>query len=147
MDARKNPRTKTSFQVTFVSKANGVSQNRTIADISQSGLFVNALSGAKLNDHYRVLFRRPGQVESIQVTAQVTRINHRGTALTFRQLDPQESRFLSELTNPNWDGKDLLEGVIKHGILENTTNFADCMRLTSLLSSDYRFTSRGESIN
>ncbi|MCG7981409.1 MAG: PilZ domain-containing protein [Candidatus Thiodiazotropha lotti] len=147
MDARKNPRTKTSFQVTFISNANGVSQNRIIADISQSGLFVNALSGSKLNDHYRVLFRKPGQIESMQLNAQVTRINNRGSALTFRQLDPQKSRFLSELTNPNWDGKDLLEGVIKHGILENTTNFAACMRLTSLLSSDYRFTSRSNGIN
>ncbi|MCG7975028.1 MAG: PilZ domain-containing protein [Candidatus Thiodiazotropha taylori] len=143
MDARKNPRTKTSFQVTFVSKANGVSQNRIISDISQSGLFANAMSGAKLNDHYRVLFRRPGQIESMQLNAQVTRIDSHGSALAFRQLDPQESRFLSELTKPNWDGKDLLEGVIKHGVLENTTSFASCMRLTSLLSSDYRFTSRG----
>ncbi|MBW9259198.1 MAG: PilZ domain-containing protein [Candidatus Thiodiazotropha sp. (ex. Lucinisca nassula)] len=146
MDARKNPRTKTSFQVTFVSKANGVSQNRIISDISQTGLFVNALSGAKLNDHYRVLFSRPGQTESMQLSAQITRIDSHGSALSFFQLDQQESRFLSELTNPKWDGKDLLEGVIKHGILENTTDFASCMRLTSLLSSDYRFTSR-EGIN
>ncbi|MCG8043356.1 MAG: PilZ domain-containing protein [Candidatus Thiodiazotropha endolucinida] len=143
MDARKNPRTKTSFQVTFVSKANGVSQNRIISDISQTGLFVNALSGAKMYDQYRVLFSRPGQIESMQLCAQITRIDSHGSALSFCQLNPQESRFLSELTNPNWDGKDLLEGVIKHGILENTTDFASCMRLTSLLSSDYRFTSRG----
>ncbi|MES9955383.1 MAG: PilZ domain-containing protein [Candidatus Thiodiazotropha sp. 6PLUC2] len=142
MDARKTPRTKTSFKVTLIYMSNGVEQIRVITDISKSGIFVNALSGSKHNERYKVDFRKPGQPESLLLAARVTRINPKGSALSFEQLHPQESQFLTELIHPSWDGKDLLEGVIMHGILENTTDFASCMRLTSLLSSDYRYTSR-----
>ncbi|MES9833059.1 MAG: PilZ domain-containing protein [Candidatus Thiodiazotropha sp. LLP2] len=143
MDARKTPRTKTSFQVTLVSMTNGVEQVRVITDISKSGIFVTSLAGSKLNEPYRVIFRKPGQPETLHLAARVTRYNRCGSALSFEQLQPKENRFLTDLIHPNWDGKDLLEGVIMHGILENTTDFASCMRLTSLLSSDYRYTSRG----
>ena len=143
MDARKTPRTKTSFQVTLVSKASGVGQTRVIRDLSQSGVFVSYLGSPKIDERYQLLFRRPGAPGALQLTARVARIGNTGCGLTFEGLQPQESRFLSDLTNPKWDGKDLLEGVIMHGILENTTDFASCMRLTSLLSSRYRHTSQG----
>ncbi|MCU7814152.1 MAG: PilZ domain-containing protein [Candidatus Thiodiazotropha sp. (ex Lucinoma kastoroae)] len=142
MDARKTPRTKTSFQVTLTSKASGVEQIRVVEDISQSGFFVSSLSTSKIDDLYQIEIKKPDQSNSLQLVARVTRINNQGCGLSFDHLQQHESQFLSELTNPKWDGKDLLEGVIMHGVLENTTDFATCMRLTSLLSSGYRHANR-----
>ncbi|MEW8026544.1 MAG: PilZ domain-containing protein [Candidatus Thiodiazotropha sp.] len=142
MDARRSPRTKTSIQAILASKTGGVEQVRTIKDLSESGFFVTSLATAKVNDSYLVSIKRPGQGESRQFSAKVIRVGTPGCGLVFDRLEPRESQFLSDLIHPKWDGKDLLEGVIMHGILEDTANFAACMRLTSLLNSNYKHANR-----
>ncbi|MCU7937663.1 MAG: hypothetical protein KZQ99_22910 [Candidatus Thiodiazotropha sp. (ex Dulcina madagascariensis)] len=100
------------------------------------------MGNPKIDDEYRVSIKKPGEPSAHQLTARVSRIGEDGCGLSFDGLRQHECLFLSELTNPRWDGKDLLEGVIIHGVLENTTEFASCMRLTSLLSGGYLRASR-----
>lgn len=72
MDARKTPRTKTSFQVTLTSKASGVEQTRVVEDISQSGFFVSSLGTSKIDDLYLIEIKKPGQSNSLQLVARAT---------------------------------------------------------------------------
>jgi hypothetical protein len=142
VDARRSPRTKTSFAATLVSNGGGVEQVRIVTDLSESGLFVTSLNSARIGDLFLVLLKNPGLGESQVLAARVKRVDSRGCGLVFDHLQPHEQLFLFELIHPNWDGRDLLEGVILHGILENTADLAACMRLTSLLSSNYRYVNR-----
>ncbi|MES9824749.1 MAG: PilZ domain-containing protein [Candidatus Thiodiazotropha endolucinida] len=142
MDARRSPRTKTSLQVMLASKAGGVEQVSIVRDLSETGFYATSLATAKVNDGYRVSIKRPGHHESQELSAKVIRVDNPGCGLAFDQLTPHESQFLTDLIHPKWDGKDLLEGVIMHGILEDTASFAACMRLTSLLDSNYKHGNR-----
>ncbi|MEW8508255.1 MAG: PilZ domain-containing protein [Candidatus Thiodiazotropha sp.] len=142
MDARRSPRTKTSLTVTLASKTGDMEQIRTIKDISESGFYVDSLSKSKIDEGYQVYIKKPGREEGMQLTARIARIDIQGCGLTFDRLAPHESQFLSDLIHPKWDGKDLLVGVMIHGVLEDTTEFSACMRLTSLLSGHYRHTNQ-----
>ncbi|MES9945580.1 MAG: PilZ domain-containing protein [Candidatus Thiodiazotropha sp.] len=142
LDARRSPRRKTSLPVTLSSKAGGAGQACIIKDLSESGLFITCPTSAKIDGNYQLSIKRPGAGEYLELSARVIRVDNWGSALIFDRLEPQKSRLLSNLIQPKWDGKDLLEGVIMHGMLEDTANFAACMRLTSLLSSNYRHTNR-----
>ncbi|MBT3048390.1 MAG: PilZ domain-containing protein [gamma proteobacterium symbiont of Ctena orbiculata] len=138
MDARKSPRTKTSLTVTIASETADIEQIRTIKDLSESGFYVDSLTKSKIDEGYLVYIKKPGQKEGLRLPARVIRVDHQGCGLTFDRLAPNESQFLCDLIHPKWDGKDLLTGIVMHGVLEDTTEFAACMRLTSLLSSRYR---------
>ncbi len=142
MDARRSPRTKTSFAATLINSGGGVEQVRIVTDLSESGLFVTSLTSARIDDIYLIYIKKPGDRESMVLSARVSRVDVRGSGLVFDQLQQNERQFLFDLIHPKWDGKDLLEGVIIHGVLEETADFAICMRLTSLLSSNYRYAYR-----
>lgn len=142
VDARRSPRTKTSFPVALVSNGGGIEQVRIIKDLSESGLFVTSLTTTKIGDIYLVAIKNPVLGESLVLSARVARIDSEGCGLLFDRLEPEERQFLFDLIHPRWDGRDLLEGVIMHGILADTADFAACMRLTSLLSSNYRYANR-----
>ncbi|MCU7806655.1 MAG: PilZ domain-containing protein [Candidatus Thiodiazotropha sp. (ex Semelilucina semeliformis)] len=142
MNARKHPRTKTSFQVTLTNKAGSTVQTRIVNNISHAGFFVSSLTNLKKYDEYELLVKRPASNESMRLPARVSRVGPEGCGFEFLNLQTDQQQLLNRLINPDWDGKDLLEGVMMYGPLEETTDFAACMRLTSLLGRRYKRSAR-----
>ena len=141
MDARRDPRIKTSFLASLITE-NGSIETRRIENISEKGFFVSGSRTLKLGQQCRLTMSIPGATETLTLAARVVHIVATGCGLAFDSLDARQSRLLSDRIKPKWDGRDILEGVIIHGILENTSDLASSLRLTSLLSSDYRRASR-----
>ena len=142
MNARKHPRTKTSFQVTLINKAGSTVQTRIVNNISHAGFFVSSLNSLKRYDEYDLLVKRPGTADSSLLPSRVSRVGPDGCGFEFLNLQTAQRQLLNQLINPDWDGKDLLEGVMMYGPLEETTDFASCMRLTSLLGRRYKRSAR-----
>ena len=141
MDARKYPRIKTSFQASLITQ-NGTRLTRSIENISESGFFISGPSTQKQGEPCQLSMKIPGETEALTLAARVVHIGSVGSGLAFERLSSRQHQLLSDRIKPRWDGRDLLEGVIIHGILENTADLASSLRLTSLLSSDYQRASK-----
>lgn len=145
MDARKYPRIKTSF-LAFLKTENGSRETRRIENISENGFFVSGARSLKLRQKCQLTMSIPGAIETLTLAARVVHIDTTGCGLAFDSLNPSQCQLLSNRIKPRWDGRDILEGVIIHGILENTSDLASSLRLTTLLSSDYRRASRAAGV-
>ena len=141
MESRKYPRIRTSFLASLIS-GNGTRQNRRIENISESGFFISGPSTQKQGERCQLTIRIADDPGELTLDALVVHSDADGLGFAFESLDARQLQQLTQCINPRWDGRDLLEGVIMHGILENTDNLADSLRLTSLLSSNYQRTSK-----
>lgn len=145
MDARKHQRIKTSFLASLITE-NGSRETRRIENISENGFYVSGSKTLKLGQQCQLTMSIPGATETLSLAARVIHIDETGCGFAFNSLDARQSKLLSSRIKPRWDGRDILEGVIIHGILENTSDLASSLRLTTLLSSDYQRASRAAGV-
>lgn len=145
MDARRYPRIKTSFLASLMTES-GSRETRPIENISENGFFVSGSKALKLGQQCQLTMSIPGATQTLTLAARVVHIDETGCGLAFDSMDRCQSELLSNRIKPRWDGRDILEGVIIHGILENTSDLASSLRLTTLLSSNYRRASRAAGV-
>lgn len=132
-EVRKYPRVAYRLAVDLYPGAASEAFHCHTLNIGLGGLFAEGVAGVRTGDNLKVALDRHEQA-ALELDGQVTRVTATGAGLAFYGNGPAALATLRELIEPDWDGHDLLEGVMKVGPRYEGSGLADWMRLTSLLS-------------
>ena len=117
-------------------------QCRTL-DIGLGGLFLTGAPSLRPEQPLSVTFgRRERESEQLQMNARIVRVTAEGAGCAFAEHGQQTMLMLKALLTPDWDGKNLLDGVMKIAPWYHGTDLAAWMRLTSIVSDWHRLRSR-----
>ena len=103
------------------------------SNIGLGGLFAIGVSCLRPGDHVRVSLGRR-QRGALQLDSQVARVSQVGAGLAFGGNGQTKMEMLAQLLSPDWDGENLLEGMIKIGPWYRDEDLAGWMRMMSMLS-------------
>lgn len=136
-ERRSHPRVAYHLAVDLYRDRDGQPQRFETSDISQGGLFAIGALGLMPDDAVQVSL---GQKErgALQLQATVARVSHNGAGVAFDGNGRKERELLAELLTPDWDGRNLLEGVVKMGPWYHDEDLAGWMRLTSMVTDWHR---------
>lgn len=83
----------------------------------------------------------------LHLDGRVVRVGGNGAGFQFVGNSPASLEVLRTMLTPNWDGENLLEGVVRMAPWYRESNLAGWMRLTSLVSDWHRLTQMNASID
>jgi len=140
VEARAHPRTRLCVPVGLYCADKNRYYRRKINNISVGGLFVSGTPCGRNGSRLEVIINPANRAPeaSDRYTADVARSSASGFALKFNHLDEQKKRMLEDTIWPEWDGKELFEGLLIVAPHEDIVDLAGWMRLTSLLCNQYR---------
>lgn len=110
-------------------------------DICIGGLFAEGLPCAHSTAAARIQMVLPDETELI-LSARVARATPQGAGMQFHGNEDTQLRKLEALLTPDWQGSDLLEGVVSIAPWYTAADLADWMRLTTIVSNWRRLTQR-----
>jgi len=102
-------------------------------DIGLGGLFAAGVLCVRPEDPVRIMLSRP-DLGALQLDSRVARVTMAGAGLEFIKGAAAEFERLREFLTPNWDGENLLEGVVRIAPWYQSSGLAGWMRLTTLVS-------------
>jgi len=137
MDARTYPRSRLSIAVDLHCSARNCHLQGKIQDISAGGMFVIAPTRVQTGWQFDTCMKLPIWKEAQHINAIVRRIAGNGFALQFL-VDGGVQKMLEEMLLPDWDGDNVYEGLIIFAARETADDFAEWLRLTSLVCNQYR---------
>lgn len=114
------------------------------ANIGMKGVFLPRTFNRPLGSVCKLIIHDQAQ-EPLKIKARVTHLANGGVGFTFTNPANSEKQRLEKIMNPQWDGKDFMEGVMM--ILrysQPTTELKDCLSMTHLLSSQSHLFSHQE---
>jgi len=76
--------------------------------------------------------------ESKCFPACIIRTSNSGFALEFNAIDDNDSRILDMLTKPQWDGRNVIDGLLIAASHSHVMSLSECLRLTSVVCNGYR---------
>jgi hypothetical protein len=76
--------------------------------------------------------------ESKCFPARIIRTSNSGFALKFGDIADSDNRVLDMLTKPQWDGRNVFDGLLIAAAREHVMSLSECLRLTSVVCNDYR---------
>ena len=121
-------------------RPNGRWRRSTTRDIGIGGAYAGGGLCLKPGEPIRVTLGRRNE-GALQLRGRVARIDSGGAGLHFVDNSPGVVEMLTELLTPDWDGHDLLEGVMKIAPWYLGDDLAGWMRLASLVADWQRLTS------
>lgn len=137
MEARAHPRSSLQLNTEIVCLSTQTHHQRCIRNISMGGLFVSGTPCGNTGMEVS-LFVTPmnKQVEESKcLSARIIRTSNSGFALKFGDSD---SYILDMLTKPQWDGKNVFDGLLIAAAQDHIMSLSQCLRLTSVVCNDYR---------
>ena len=108
-------------------------------DIGLGGFFAVGATCVRENDKVHVELG-PNDGDKLHLSGRVARISHGGAGLQFVGNSPATLEVLRALLVPDWDGGNLLDGVVKIAPWYRENDLAGWMRLTSIVSDWRRLT-------
>jgi hypothetical protein len=138
-DVRQHPRAAYRLAVDLYCGEDETWHHCHTANIGRGGLFAIGVLCLRPGDNVRVSLGRR-QRGALQLHSQVARVSQVGAGLAFGGNGQAKMEMLAELLSPDWDGENLLEGVIKIGPWYRDEDLAGWMRMTSMLSDWQRLT-------
>lgn len=140
MEARAHPRSSLQLKTELVCLNTQEHYQRYIRNISMGGLFVSGTpcgnTGMEVSLFVTPL-NKPVE-ESKRFPARIIRTSNSGFALKFGDIGDSDNRILDMLTKPQWDGKNVFEGLLIAAAREHVMSLSECLRLTSVICNNYR---------
>lgn len=103
-------------------------------NIGMKGIFIK--NGPKHRPGTKCTIRiHDHENELVCLPAKVTHSCNEGTGYTFNTPPMQDCLKLRHIVSPSWDGRNLLDGVLLTSRYAKPRNLADCLSLTSLIST------------
>ncbi len=140
MEARAHPRSSLRLNTELVCLDTQTHHQRCIRNISLGGLFVSGAPCGNTGMEVSLFVTpmdRPVE-DSKRFPARIIRTSNSGFALKFGDIADSDSRILNMLANPQWDGKNLFDGLLIAASHEHVLSLSECLRLTSVVCNDYR---------
>ncbi len=140
MEARAHPRSSLALKTELVCLNTQVHYQRCIRNISMGGLFVSGTPCGNTGLEVSLFvtpMNKPVE-ESKRFPARIIRTSNSGFAIKFGDIDDRDTRILDMLTKPQWDGKNLFDGLLIAAAHEHVMSLSECLRLTSVVCNDYR---------
>lgn len=138
-EARKHPRVDYRLAVDLYCADDGTQHHCYTQNIGLGGMYALGLLGVRPGASARVSFGREDQ-GALQILGLVTRVGADGAGLAFSGNVPTAINTLDELLQPDWDGENLLEGVMRIAPWYRNNDLAGWMRLTTMVSDWQRLT-------
>ena len=138
-DVRRTQRVKHRLAVDLYCGHDAKLRHTHTYDIGLSGMFAVGVLCVRPGDEVRVSLGHK-EAGALQLGARVSRVSLDGAGLEFVGNSPMAIELLRELLTPDWDGHDLLEGVMKIAPWYRGKDLAGWMRLTSMVSDWQRLT-------
>jgi len=140
MEARAYPRSSLHLKTELVCLNTQAHHQRCIRNISMGGLFVSGTpcgnTGMEVSLFVTPMDKPAQQTQCFP--ARIIRTSNSGFALKFGAIDDSDNRILDMLTNPQWDGKNVFDGLLIAAAHEHVMSLSECLRLTSVVCNDYR---------
>jgi hypothetical protein len=132
-DMRACPRIKYKLEIDLFCERKGSNRQCYTHNVCNDGMFVVGVLCLRPGDTVNVALgdRDKGALE---LDCIVNRVTLDGVGVKFTGNSAQKMAMLRELLTPEWDGRNLWDGMIKLAPWCESTDFSDWMRLTSLLS-------------
>ena len=140
MEARAHPRSSLQLKTELVCLDTQTHHQRCIRNISLGGLFVSGTPCGNTGMEVS-LFVTPmdkSAQESSCFPARIIRTSNSGFALKFGVIGDSDNHILDMLTKPQWDGKNVFDGLLIAAAHEHVMSLSECLRLTSVVCNDYR---------
>ena len=138
MDARRHSRTRVSVPVQLYCPRRNSYHDRKTGDISPGGLFVNGSPCGVAGSEFNVFVDCAGTEDPLCLKTQIARVAPKGFGMQFTGLSSSQIMLLEKVIQPDWDGKDPLEGLMIFAVREHVVDLADWLRLTSLVCGEYQ---------
>lgn len=140
MDARAHPRTNLRLHAITGVPGTGTRSRVTVENISLGGLFVRGVAGPPVGKQLQVAIGATtlAASQAIPLDAHSVRSNSRGFALHFDTIDSHSASLIEKLMHPDWDGRNLFDGLLIAATHEQLDSLAQCLQLSSVISGRYR---------
>ncbi len=140
MEARAHPRSSLRLNTELVCLDTQTHYQRCIRNISLGGLFVSGPSCGNTGMEVSLFVTPMNKTveDSRHFPARIVRTSNSGFALKFGEIADSDNRILDMLANPQWDGRNLFEGLLIAASREHVLSLSECLRLTSVVCNDYR---------
>ena len=136
-EASHHPRIPFRLTVDLFRPTDTAPQHCLTRDIGFGGLYALGAQNLTPDQSVRVAIGTGG---GLHLDGRITRIGSDGAACEFVGNSPASLEVLSTLLTPNWDGENLLEGIVAMAPWYRENNLAGWMRLTSLVTDWHRLT-------
>lgn len=140
MEARAHPRLNLRLNTELVCVSSRTCHRRQVQNISMGGLFIagDACTRPGMEVSVVVAPLYSEVQHSRQLPARVVRTSGSGFAVQFSDLSSKDCRLLKQLMEPEWDGKNVFEGLLIVAAREHVMSLSECLRLTSVICDRYR---------
>lgn len=118
----------------FHCQKNGRRYHCQATDIDEFGLSITGISCLQTNDIF-TLDLGTHTNKNLYLTCKVVRVNPSSFDLKFENCSAKNLDALKQAINQEWDGKNILEGIIKFGPVQPHNTLSEWLRLTSVISS------------
>lgn len=131
MERRGHPRVVYAVPARLACRSWHGSTNCRIRDIGMGGLYALSPSRAPVDTQVELLFRVGA--DDLVVSGRVQRSDLDGVAIKFDSLSAAQSAVLEQLIWPDWDGHNLMEGVLLLAAFSEIRELKDLMHLTTIV--------------
>jgi hypothetical protein len=140
MEARAHPRSSLQLKTELVCLSTQTHHQRCIRNISLGGLFVSGMPCGNTGMDVSLFVTPMNQAveDSKCFPARIIRTSNSGFALKFGEISDSDNHVLDMLTKPQWDGRNVFDGLLIAAAREHVMSLSECLRLTSVVCNDYR---------
>ena len=138
MELRACARANLALPVEFGPSRRPASRRGHTRNIGIGGLFIAAAPDMHCGEELEITLHLPRQARVVSLRCQVARTARNGFAARFAGLDGSQRRLLQALVNPEWDGKDVFEGLLLATAWQPASDLPGMLRLASVVGNQYR---------